>query len=132
MQTVLPYVEERARYLGDHPDCRAPADVCVEVAVDGIRVILLRPSGDRVLFSVPKSEIQSAEYTQERLGVEQAEIEENVLIGPDEWLTRHTVRVRVTDPEEVFQHGLVHRFAFQSEYGARVFHRRTCETLKLF
>ena len=84
-----------------------------------------------MLFSVPKPEVQSVEYVEEHLGLEQAEIEENVLIDPAEWLTRHAVRVRVRDPEEVFPHGLVHRFAFQSEYSARVFHKRACAALNL-
>ena len=131
MQTSVPYIEERARYLGDHPHYRAPVDVCLEVSGDGLRVTLIRPNGDRLLFSVSKQDIQSVDYLAEQLGLEQAEIEENILIGPDEWLTRHAVRVRVTDPEDVFPNGLVHRFAFESEYSARVFHKRARVALNL-
>ncbi len=56
--------------------------------------------------------------------MEQAEVEEGVIIGEFESLIRYTAVVTVRDPERVSPEGLRVRFRFRDAYHARVFEKR--------
>ena len=126
-----PYVDYECRYLGGDPrlDETGPAEV--QLRADFIRVALRGPSDQEAVLLIPKAALQGVRAVAERLGMERAEYEEGVSIGPDEWLTRHTAILDVKDPEGVVRGGLEVRIAFRNEYFCKVFEKRCREAFNL-
>jgi hypothetical protein len=104
------------KYIGGDPrvDAQGAGDVVVESA--GISVHL---HGQKLQW--PTDSLIAVTYEQEQLGMERAEYEEDVPIGPGEWLIRHTALLVVADPEGVFPDGFRVRMSFRNEYSARLF-----------
>lgn len=115
------YTDDRARYIDGHPnyDERADGTVIVDDAAIGFSA-----NDGAVRFLLRKEDIKFVVFRMERLGFEQAQIEENVLIDPDATLLRPTAIVTVSDPENVFPGGLDVRFGFRNEYHARLFEKK--------
>jgi hypothetical protein len=124
------YVDNRCRYLGGFPDLPAFNDATVEITSDALRLSLQTagPPATQDLI-VGRSRMISARYEEQHLGMEQAEIEEDELIGDHEWLIRHTVVLVVTDPADVMPGGLRIRLGFRNEYYARLCAKRCIEML---
>jgi hypothetical protein len=125
------YADDECRYLGGDPrlDETGPAEV--ELRADDIRIRLGEPSHQAAVLVIPKAAIQGVRAVTERLGMERAEYEEGVNIGPDEWLIRHTAILDVKDPEGVVSGGLAVRLAFRNEYFCKVFEKRCREAFGL-
>ena len=115
------YVDDRARYVGGHPkhDVRADGTVIVD---DG--AIAFNADDGSVRFLLRSGDIEAVFYRMERLGFEQAQIEEDVSIDPDATLLRPIAVVTVADPEEILPGGLTIRFGFRNEYHARLFEKK--------
>lgn len=125
------YTDDECRYLGGDPRLDGPAYAVLSILPDGIQVSIRQQDGPEQVAYLPTADIRRVEYDEQRLGMEQAETEEGVLIGDHEWLTRHTVVVNVRDPESAMPGGFPVRFAFKDEYRARVFEKRCSDGYKL-
>lgn len=126
-----PYSDEECRYLGGDPRLEETGAAVVEILAGCIRLQLRQSSHQDDVLRIPKAAIQGVRATEERVGMEQAEYEENVILGPHETLTRHIVIVDVNDPEGVQEAGLPVRIAFRNEYFAKVFEKRCREAYNL-
>lgn len=78
---------------------------------------------------IPKAAVVGVTFEIEHLGMEQAEAEEDVLIGDHETLLRPTAVVTVKDPEAVYAAGFNVRFAFRNEYYAKLFTKKLTDLL---
>ena len=128
---VEAYTDEHCRYLGGDPRLAETGPAKVGLRDDCIRIELLESEEEAAVLRIPKSAIQGVRKETQRLGMEQAEYEEDIVIGPHEWLTRFTVVLDVNDPEGVEPGGLQVRVGFRDEYFSKVFVKRCREAYSL-
>jgi len=123
-----PYTDDNCRYLGGDPRLDESGDAEVEVRDDGIRIQL---ANSEVVLVIPKSAIETVQATTQWLGMEQAEYEEGVIIGPDESLLRHVAVIVARDPEGIYPGGFNIRLSFRNEYVSKLFEKRCSEAFSL-
>ena len=118
------YVDDRVHYLGGHPNLDNRGGGTLTLDDEFIRFV----SNDRTMsLQIPKTAVKRLAFENQSLSMEQAEVEEEVLIGEYETLLRTTTVVTVNDPENVYPEGLDVRFGFRNEYYARVFSKKCSE-----
>lgn len=124
------YTDEQCRYLGGDLRLQKTGPAEIELQEDCVRIQLLE-SDEQGAVLIPRAAIQGVRTTTERLGMEQAEYEAGVFIGPDQWLTRYTAILDVKDLEGIKPGGLEIRIAFRDEYFSKVFEKRCREGFNL-
>ena len=117
------YVDSDCRYLGGDPriDETGPAEI--RLKPDGIR-IEIQASRESEVIHLPSACITSVYFDAQRLGFEQAEAEEQILIDPFATFIRPTVVIMVKDPEQIYPDGFKIRLAVRNEYFGKVLEKR--------
>jgi len=120
------YVDDKARYLGGHPGHDEIADGALTIEHDHIRFVSTDSS---VIMAIPISGVDYVLFETQRLCMEQAEMEEGVLVDEFSTLLRPTTVVVVKDPEDVYPEGFKVRFGFRNDYYARLFAKKCSDRL---
>jgi hypothetical protein len=122
---------DECRYLGGDPRLENTGPATVQIQHDSIRIEVKPADSGPDVLRIPKGSIERVYWEEQRLGMERAEYEEGVMIGPDEHLIRYLGVIVVTDPEDVQPQGISVRLAFPNAYWAKVFEKRCAEAFGL-
>lgn len=122
------YVDEKVRYLGGHPEHEGVCHGKLTLDDDSVR---FESTDDQVTLLINYDNADHVFFENQRLGMEQAEMEEGIQIGDHETLIRSIAVVVVKDPENVYPEGLSVRFGFRSDYFAQVFTNRCSKQFRI-